>query len=131
MLTKILFLGTISTTNKPFSTPVVSTSVLTQQPNVINSPDISNSVLPKRGRGRPRKNPVTTSHTSQDVVLQSSQPSVRKQSNFKESIPNDKFVTKTVVDQPNVKSSYTQLPPSKGNTFIQLYMFFLHSNLKI
>ena len=131
MLTKILFLGTISTTNKPFSTPVVSTSVLTQQPNVINSPDISNSIVPKRGRGRPRKNPVTTSRTSQDFVLQSSQPSVRKQSNFKESIPNNKFVTKTVVDQPNVKSSYTQLPPSKGNTFIHLYMFFLHSNLKI
>ncbi|PWA84264.1 nucleic acid-binding, OB-fold protein [Artemisia annua] len=93
--------STISTIKKTVSSPLVSTSVLTQA-NVINTPEISKSVLPKRGRGRPRKNPVTTNHTSQDVALQSSQPSVRKPSNFIESIHTNHFVTSSHEEQPNV-----------------------------
>ncbi|PWA84263.1 replication protein A 70 kDa DNA-binding subunit B [Artemisia annua] len=137
--------STISTIKKTVSSPLVSTSVLTQA-NVINTPEISKSVLPKRGYGRPHKNPVTTNHTSQDVALQSSQPSVLlpkrgrgrprknlvttnhtspdvvlqtsqasvpKPFNSKKSIPNQNFVTNSHVDQANVISCLTQLPPSK------------------
>ncbi|PWA84414.1 replication protein A 70 kDa DNA-binding subunit C [Artemisia annua] len=101
ILTKILFLGQISTINKTVSSPLVSTSVLTQS-NVINTPEISKSVQPKRGRGRPRKIPVSMNPTSLDVALQSFQPSVRKQSNCIGSIHNNHFVTSSHVEQPNV-----------------------------
>ncbi|PWA64816.1 ATP-dependent DNA helicase PIF1 [Artemisia annua] len=87
--------------HKTVSSPLVSTSVLTP-PNVINTPEISKSVQPKRGPGRPRKNPVTTNPTSQNVALQSFQPSLPKQSNIIGSINNNHFVTSSHVEQPNV-----------------------------